>query len=82
MSDIDSTIDYKKIWIELYSEVTMLKSQAQIDVDTKDIGHAALTAYSKVISLMDEKVGLNILEAIPGFDKLLQGGCNDIRKDT
>ncbi len=68
-------IDYREIFIDVYIEVTRLKSQAKYDVEESGIGEAALTAYEKVLSIMDNRVGKEMIE-MPLFDPLSNLGGN------
>ena len=68
-------IDYREIFSDVYLEVTRLKSQAKYDVEESGIGEAALTAYEKVLNIMDEKVGKEMIK-MPWFDPLSNLGGN------
>ena len=68
-------INYREIFIDVYIEVTRLKNQAKYDVEESGIGEAALTAYEKVLNIMDEKVGKEMMP-IPWFDPLSNLGGN------
>lgn len=68
-------IDYRGIFNDVYLEVTRLKSQAKYDVEESGIGEAALTAYEKVLSIMDNRVGKEMIK-MPLFDPLSNLGGN------
>ena len=68
-------IDYRGIFNDVYLEVTRLKNQAKYDVEESGIGEAALTAYEKVLSIMDNRVGKEMVK-MPCFDPLSQLGGN------